>query len=97
MENEILTSIVGIGTILSFVFTWYNSIKRPQEKSKEIDVRMEEKYSALRDIVINLRDNHLHTIECKIDKHIESDQKYQIDCIKKMTRIETLLDEIIKK
>jgi hypothetical protein len=97
INQEFLTYAIGIGTILSLIFTWYNSIRKPQQKGEVVDARFDEKYKALNDIVINMRDNHLHTLEVKLDKHIEDNTKSCLDQVRQMTRIETLIEQIIKK
>lgn len=97
IDQTTLTFIIGIATIFSFVFTWYNSIRKPQQKAEVEDVRFQEKFQALEKVVLNLRDNHIHTIEQKLDKHITENQRDTILNTRQMTRIETLLEQLLKK
>lgn len=97
INQETLTFLIGIGTIFSFVFTYYNSIRKPQQKGEVVDARFDERFNALKDIVINLRDNHLHTMAEKLDKHIEDNQRTCLEQAKQMGKIEGLLEQIIKK
>jgi len=97
IDQNSLTYIIGIATVFSFVFTWYNSIKIPQQRGEIQDEVFKEKFQGLEKIVINLRDNHMHTIEQKLDKHIEENQRDNILHTRQMTRIETLLEQLLKK
>jgi hypothetical protein len=97
IDQQALTFLIGILTILSFIFTWWNAIKKPQIKSEVEDAKFNEKFKGLESIVLNMRDNHLHTLEVKIDKHIEENQRDCIDQTKQLSRIETLLEQLMKK
>ncbi len=97
IDQSTLTYIIGLGTILSFIFTWYNSIRKPQKKGEIQDAVFETKLNELTKTVSSLRDNHIHTIEQKLDKHIKENQRDSIALTKQMTRIETLLEQVIKK
>lgn len=97
IDQTALTYIIGLGTVLSFIFTWYNSIRKPQQKGEIQDAVFETKLNELKKTVSSLRDNHIHTIEQKLDKHIEENQRDSIALTKQMTRIETLLEQVIKK
>jgi len=97
IDQTALTYIIGLGTILSFIFTWYNSIRKPQEKGEVNDACFNERLTSLRETVVSLRDNHLHSIEEKLDKHIAENQRDSIEIAKQMSRIETLLEEIKTK
>ena len=97
IDQTTITYLIGIGTIVSMLFGWWNSIKKIQERSVLQDAIFNERFKSLEDIVINLRDNHLHSIEEKFDKHIAENQRDSIKNAKQMSRIETLLEEIIRK
>ena len=97
IDQTTLTYIIGLGTVFSFIFTWYNSIRKPQERGEVNDACFNERLTSLRETVVNLRDNHLHTIEEKLDKHIAENQRDCIETAKQMSKIETLLEEIIRK
>jgi len=97
IDQTALTYIIGLGTVFSFIFTWYNSIRKPQERGEVNDACFNERLTSLRETVVNLRDNHLHTIEEKLDKHIAENQRDCIETAKQMSKIETLLEEIIRK
>jgi hypothetical protein len=93
----------GIG-ILSVAFNILQYIRKPQEKSEQNDAVFSVEFKNLektfterftqtdRDLA-NLRDNHLHTVEVKLDKHINDQQTSELTMAKTISRIETLLDE----
>jgi len=97
ITQETLTFIIGIGTVLSFIFTYYNSIKKPQEKGAIIDARFDERFNALKDIVVNLRDNHIHTLEIKLDTHIKENHIYCVKQAEQYGKIIGLLEQVMKK
>lgn len=97
VTQETLTFIIGIGTILSLIFTYQNSIKKPQEKGAITDARFDEKFKALNDIVVNLRDNHIHTLDQKLDAHIKENHDYCLKQSEQYGRIEGLLEQLLKK
>lgn len=83
--------------ILGAIFTVYNYFKNPQIKSEKIDAILTLKFDILEKSFANLRDNHIHTIESKLDTHIKENQMTAESNIRQMTRIETLLEQLIKK
>jgi hypothetical protein len=90
---ESLSFLIQILTLGGIVFAVVKSIKQPQEKSKLNDVLFEERLGTMKDLFINLRDNHIHTLEVKLDKHISDQQLASQENTKRFTRLETLLDE----
>lgn len=97
LSQEIITYILGLAALVSIGVSVYNSLKKPQEKSAIQDAVFGVKLQDLEKTVINLRDNHIHTIECKLDKHISDQQASFESNIRQMTRIETLLETIMNK
>jgi predicted Holliday junction resolvase-like endonuclease len=104
ITQETLTFVLGIVAIISIIINVYNFIRKPQEKGAIIDARFEEKFKSIdekfktvSETIVNLRDNHIHTIDEKLDKHIEQNHNDCLEQAKQMTRIETLLEQIIKK
>ena len=97
ITQETLTFIIGIGTILSFIFTYQNSIRKPQQKGEVVDARFDEKFTALRDVVLNLRDNHMHTLEVKLDAHIRENHIYCVKQAEQYGKIIGLLEQVMKK
>lgn len=83
-------SILDIVAVLFVVFLYF---KKPQIKSEMFDAVFEEKFKNLNATVVNLRDNHIHTLDSKLDQHIKDNQIASEANIRQMTRIETLLEE----
>jgi hypothetical protein len=97
LNQEIITYSLGIVALLNVGVVVWSSIRKPQEKSQLNDPILEERFNGLNAVVTNLRDNHLHTLESKLDKHISDNQLFAIDNTKSLTRVETLLEQILKK
>jgi hypothetical protein len=93
LDQETISYIIGITVLANVGLTIYNSIKKPQQKGEVTDAIFEQKISTLRDTVVNLRDNHLHTIESKLDLHIDNQNKSELTMAKTIGRIETILEE----
>lgn len=83
----------GVISILAIIFGVYLYFKKPQIKSEMFDAVFEEKFRNLNATVINLRDNHIHTLDSKLEQHIKDQQLTTEANIRQMTRIETLLEE----
>ena len=94
ISSENIYLIIAVASAVFAVFLFF---RKPQEKGEVNDAVFDTKMSALKDLVINLRDNHLHTLECKLDKHIEENQRDAIKTAEINGRIEAKLDMIIKK
>ena len=95
-NQENLSTLLQIITLIGVIFAVYLYFRKPQETSAENDIRADEKYNALRDIVLNMRDNHLHTLESKIDTHIKESQDVAIIGAEKMGRIEAKQDILLE-
>lgn len=108
LTQEIITYLLGLAALVSIGFSVYNSLKKPQEKSAiddaVFDVKLNnlsstnsEKINSLEKLVINLRDNHIHSLDQKLDKHISDQQVSSLDQARWQGRVETLLENISKK
>jgi len=108
IDQETLTYIIGILAVAGTIFGIYNVIRKPQEKGevndavteekiKNIEKETESKFASLKELVINLRDNHIHTIESKLDLHIENQVKNEMVIAEKLGGIDAKLDMLIKK
>lgn len=97
ITQEIITYALGISALISIGATVYNSLKNPQEKSDILDAILNEKFKNLQATVVNLRDNHIHTLESKLDSHIQENQLKYLQDAKWQGRVEVLLENIVKK
>lgn len=90
------------------IITVVMAIKKPQFKSELIDAVFAEKFKNLENAthekinniekaVVNLRDNHIHTLDSKLDSHIRENQTFMVENSRWQSRIETLLEQISKK
>jgi hypothetical protein len=95
---QITSEIIYLGiAIVSAIFAVFLFFRRPQEQGEINDKVSDEKYIALKDIVINLRDNHIHTLDLKLDKHISDQTTNELNVAKQLGSIEAKLDMLIKK
>lgn len=92
--KDIIYLGIAIVSALFGVIMW---VRRPQEKSEVTDAVYAEKFSSLEKLVLNLRDNHLHTLEVKLDSHIDKQHCSDIENVKQHEQILTKLDFLIKK
>lgn len=93
----------GIG-IIGIIFTIYNYFRNPQIRSDKIDALLEQKLGFVsksfedrfcrfdRDLV-NLRDNHIHTLDTKLDSLASIVNQMGKDVVK----LSTIIEERIPK
>ena len=104
MEN--LPLILQVINLLGILFAVYIYFRKPQEESKINDVQFDlklknfakeftDKIGATDKVIANIRDNHIHTIESKLDTHIRDNQESNERNGKCLTAIETKLDLIM--
>lgn len=91
---EIIYLIIAI---ISALFGVIMFVRKPQEKSEVNDAVFDERFNSLKEIVVNMRDNHLHTLECKLDKHIEKQIENEKIIAEQFTRLATILEERLPK
>ena len=94
MNTDLIYLTIAVGSAVFAVFLFF---RRPQEKGEVNDAIFDERFSALKDLVVNLRDNHLHTIESKLDNHMTSQAQNELAVATKLGGIEAKLDMLINK
>lgn len=97
LTQTTITYLLGLSALGSIGVTIYNSLKKPQEKSAITDAVFDIKFRDLEKVVINLRDNHIHTLDNKLDGHIKENQMKSIEDAKWQGRVEVLLENIARK
>lgn len=100
LTQEIITYGLGIVALLNVGATIWVSIRKPQEKSEVNDAIFGERmnnYEKTTNEAIKLALNHSHTVESKLDGHIKDNQLFALETTKSLTRVETLLEQILKK
>lgn len=90
---ENISILIQISTLVGILFGVYFYFRKPQERNEINDVLFGQELKFLKDMVINLRDNHIHSIEIKLDKHIDDNQNYFHNDIKWKSRIEAIMEE----
>lgn len=94
---EYISIIGGCLGIAGAVFGSFVYFRTPQEKSEVNDAVFDEKFDSLKELVINLRDNHLHSIDSKLDKHIEDQTRNELIVAGTLGSISAKLDMITKR
>jgi len=108
ITTENISIVIQIATLIGIIFGVYLYFRKPQEKSeqndavfsvefKNLEKSFNEKFTQSDRELANLRDNHIHTINEKLDKHIESQSKNEMLVCEKLARIETKQDLILTK
>ena len=98
--TELIQNIFyGLG-IMGIIFTVYIYFRGPQERSYTNDALLKEKFNELATRVLtlnsdlaNLRDNHIHSIDIKID----ATNKELGTLAKELVRLNTIIEERIPK
>jgi len=84
-------------TIISSLFALFMFFRKPQEKSEITDAVMDQRFQSLDKEFANLRDNHLHTIEIKLDAHIQNQGVRNEEFSNGLVKITTILEERLPK
>ncbi len=90
LTYENITFALGI---LGVIFTAYNYFRNPQIKTDESLLVLSNKYDTLNALVINLRDNHIHTI----DETLKEQNKDINNLALEMKALTTIIDERIPR
>jgi len=82
--------VVGMaGTLL----TIFNYVRNPQISADKTDALLVQQLSMLQKDVANLRDNHVHTLDVRLDSTNDSITKLALE----VTRLGTIIEERIPK
>lgn len=93
--SENIGLILQIATLLGIIFAIYSYFRKPQEQGEINDKVFDVKFDALEKTVINLRDNHIHSIAEKLDKHISESQDIALRSAERMGGIEAKIDILL--
>lgn len=80
------TFIIGA---FGVIFTIYNYFRAPQEKATQDDLLLGQSIAQLNKDFANLRDNHVHTLDLKLDEANKAIGAMAIQ----ITRLSTILEE----
>jgi len=90
---DIITIIGQAITFLGIIFIVYNYFRNPQIKSEKTDALLTQRFNMLESAFNNLRDNHIHTIDTKLDENSKL-----LNCLQnEVTKLATIIDERIPK
>lgn len=93
LTSDNLGFLVGLGGLLTLLLSAYNSIRRPQIKSEVGDGIMSQQIKDLASQLINLRDNHIHTMQVSLD----ANSTQIVDLRVTVTKLSTIIEERIPK
>lgn len=96
-----ITFIIGL---LGVLFTVFNYFRNPQIQSDKLDALMKQnlefiarefnaRFKSLDEQFANLRDNHVHTLETKIDNNNKDLARMAVE----VAKLTTIIDERIPK
>ena len=108
LSQEALTYIIGILVIVGTAFSAFNFLRKPQERGEindavvdekiaNLKLNTDEKISGLKELILNLRDNHIHTLQSDLTNHISENRAYVEKDIAWKSRVEVLMENIGKK
>ena len=95
--NIDLNTILSATQLLGLIVIGFMYLRRPQEKTEVTDAVFREQISTMKADFANLRDNHLHTIESKLDTFISNQEIKNTSFSEGITRITTILEERLPK
>lgn len=90
LNPQNITFVIGL---LGILFTVYNKFTVPQINSDKTDALLMQQLSDLQTDVINLRDNHIHSLDVKLDLTTESINKINVE----VARLSVIIEERIPK
>jgi len=93
LTQENISIAIQIFTLFGIVFGVYFYLRRPQEKGEITDALFAERFTQFDRELANLRDNHIHTIETKLSKHIEDNNNSNIKTVENFAKLFTLIEE----
>lgn len=93
LTPETVGYLLGLGGLVSIIFTVYNSFKNPQINADKESIKMREDLDSLRKQVDEIKTTHLVTVE----KNIGDLTKTIHDLSITVTRLSTIIDERIPK
>ena len=86
-------TIIGIIGILGTIFTVYNYFRNPQIKLEKNESVFGIRHNTLQADMTNLKDNHLHTMDVKMDAMSSEIGEIKVG----MAKLATIIEERIPK
>ena len=97
ITQENISLVIQLVTLLGIIFGVFTFFRKPTEDLETKDAVFNVRFDALEKLVVNLRDNHIHTLDEKIDKHIADQNISEREVANKLGGIEAKLDFLINK
>lgn len=85
-----ITFVIGIGGL---IFTIYNYFRNPQITSDKNDALMEQRIQNIELSIVNLRDNHIRSLDVKLDETNKSVSQVSIE----VAKLGTIINERIPR
>lgn len=93
INSEQLVYIIGIFSLITMILQAYNTIIKPQNKADKDDALLGQQLLNLQRDLINLRDNHVHSLDVKIDQVSTTVQQQAVE----IGKLSTIIEERIPK
>ena len=93
LDAQNLSYILGFLGLLGIIFAVYNSFKNPQIDADKTVLRLREDMDTLRDVVAEIKEKHLVSVEKDMRRLAEIIQQLSIT----VTKLSTIIDERIPK
>ena len=91
--TEIIQNVVNIVMLAGMVFAVYKSFQNPLQRSEKTDAIIGEQVKQLRIEFANLRDNHIHSLDLKIDGVASGVNLQAVE----IAKLSTIIDERIPR
>jgi len=85
---DVITVIGQIITLIGVIFIVYNYFKNPQIKSEKTDALLTQRFDIMQKDFNNLKDNHIHSIDVKLEENGKSITNLVVEVVKLSTIIE---------
>lgn len=93
MELLTVQNVLAALGICGFIFGAYNYLRNPQIKSDKTDALLVQQLGILQADLTNLRDNHVHTLDVKLDATNEAIHGLTV----KVATLSTIMEERLPK
>jgi hypothetical protein len=97
ITEQNISIVIQIATLLGIVFGVYAYFRKPQEKGELTDAVFAQRFTQFDRDLANLRDNHIHTISEKLDKHIDSQSTNDREVAGKLGGLDAKIDILLKR
>ena len=97
ITQSLLTYAIGIGTILTFCISLYNSLRKPQETSQTNDAVFNTELKNLTTKLDLIQNNDLHEIKGMFNAHVLNQNTNEREVSDKLARLDTKIEMLMNK